>query len=262
MCRKLDYHYLPLPSIPNHLLASPKKCYNKKRIAQQYCALSETIMKALSLARPLLIMIIGLPGAGKSYFARHFSDTFGAPLVSADTMRFELFDTPQFTPNEYGLVKRLLGHQLGELVKTKTSILVDGICNNRQDRQSLEQFAAQHGYGTMLVWVQTDEPTAKTRATTRNSKRPGDEFNTKLTASQFAAHAKQLNPPVKNEDYVVISGKHTYSTQAKMVLRKLAAPRVEKADVAYQTETRHARAAAPAVAPSRTVQARRNVIIR
>jgi predicted kinase len=219
-------------------------------------------MKALSLARPLLIMIIGLPGAGKSYFARHFSDTFGAPLVSADAMRFELFDTPQFTANEYGLIKRLLGHQLNELVKTKTSILVDGICNNRQDRLALEQFATLHSYGTMLVWVQTDEPTAKARATTRNAKRPGDEFNSKINAAQFTEHTKQLNPPVKNEDYVVISGKHTYTTQAKMVLRKLAAPRVEKAEIAYQTETRQVRTTTPASTPSRTVQARRNVIIR
>jgi predicted kinase len=248
--------------MPNHLLATTKRCYNKKRIAQQYCAVSESIMKALSLARPLLIMIIGLPGAGKSYFARHFSDTFGAPLISADAMRFELFDTPQFNANEYGLIKRLLGHQLGELVKTKTSVLVDGICNDRKDRQALEQFAAQHGYGTMLVWVQTDEPTAKTRATSRNAKRPGDEFNSKISPVQFAAQTKQLNPPVKNEDYVVISGKHTYSTQAKMVLRKLAAPRVEKADVAYKAETRQVRAATPTATPSRTVQARRNVIIR
>lgn len=221
-------------------------------------------MKALSLARPLLIMIIGLPGAGKSYFARHFSDTFGAPLVSADTMRFELFDNPQYTANEHGLIKRILAHQLGELVKTKTSVLVDGICNTRQDRQSLEQFAVQHGYGTMLVWVQTDEPTAKTRATTRNAKRAGDEFNSKISATQFADHAKQLNPPVKNEDYVVISGKHTYTTQAKMVLRKLAAPRVEKVEAAYheRAEKRATRPVAPSVAPARAVQARRNVIIR
>jgi predicted kinase len=223
-------------------------------------------MKALSLARPLLILVIGLPGAGKSFFARHFSDTFGAPLVSADEMQFELFDPPKFSPMEHGLIKRLAERQLTQLTKTRSSIVVDGICNTRQERLQLEQFAAAHNYGTLVVWVQTDEPTAKNRSTTRNKKRAGDELNVKLTAEQYAAHAKRMAPPVKTEDYVVISGKHTYSTQAKMVLRKLAAPRVEKAEAAYHKETEQVRARTPSPAPRAatptTAQARRNVIIR
>lgn len=214
-------------------------------------------MKALSLARPLLILITGLPGAGKSYFARHFSETFGAPLASADTLRFELFDTPSFNQNEYGLIKRLLQRQLVELVKTKNTILVDGVCSSRQERLGLEQLAAQHGYGTLTVWVQTDEPTAKARSLQRNPKRPGDEFNTRLTPELYATLAKRFAQPTR-EDYIVISGKHTYTTQAKMVLRKLAAPRAEKADVAYQHETKQA----ARDTGGRTAQARRNVIIR
>src|SRR6185503_20293311 len=96
------------------------------------------------------------------------------------------FDPPKFTPNEYGLIKRLLERQIAQLVKTRTSILIDGICNTRQERQQLEQLAAKHGYGTMVVWVQTDEPTAKTRSTTRNKKRAGDELNVRLDTEQFS----------------------------------------------------------------------------
>jgi predicted kinase len=222
-------------------------------------------MKALSLARPLLILVIGLPGSGKSFFARHFSDTFGSPLVSADEMQFELFDPPKFSPMEYGLIKRLAERQLTQLTKTRTSIVVDGICNTRQERQQLEQFATAHNYGTLIVWVQTDEPTAKSRSTTRNKKRSGDELNVRLTQEQYATQAKRMSPPTKTEDYVVISGKHTYSTQAKMVLRKLAAPRAEKADAAYQKETEQVRARTPNPAPraaTPTTQPRRNVVIR
>lgn len=214
-------------------------------------------MKALSLSRPLIIMIIGLPGAGKSFFAGNFSSTFGAPLVSKDRLQFELFEKPSFSAQEIGLIKRIAELQLTELVKTRTSILVDGLCSSRKERQQFEQFAAAHDYGTLIVWVQTDEPTAKTRSLARTRKRAGDEYNPKLTAEQFAMLAKQLNTPVKQEDYVVISGKHTYTTQAKMVLRKLAAPRAQKADEApMRTEPRRTEPA-PSV-----VQARRNVIIR
>lgn len=171
-------------------------------------------------------------------------------------MRFELFDKPVFNQNEYGLIKRLLERQLAELVKTKNTILVDGICSTRQERQALEQFAAAHDYNTLVVWVQTDEPTAKARSLNRSPKRSGDEFNARLTAEQFSTLAARFSAPTR-EDYVVISGKHTYTTQARMVLRKLAAPRVEKAEAAYQQEAAQGR-----IARTPQPQGRRNVIIR
>jgi hypothetical protein len=96
----------------------------------------------------------------------------------------------------------------------------------------LAQFANNADYDTLTIWVQTDEPTAKKRATHRNAKRPGDELNTSLTTDQFAAYAKRIQTPQPRENYVVVSGKHTYATQARMVLRKLAAPRAIKADQA------------------------------
>lgn len=211
-------------------------------------------MKALSLSRPLLIMIIGLPGAGKSFFAGHFADTFGAPLVSADVLRHELFESPSFTMAEMGLIKRMAEIQLVELVKTRTTIVVDGLSNSRKERQQFEQFATAHRYGTLIVWVQTDEPTSKARSISRNTRPVDDKYSKKLTLEQFKQLAANLNTPVKQEDYVVISGKHTYTTQAKMVLRKLSAPHTQKAESAHQQRGVTAR---PQTPPNR-----RNVLIR
>lgn len=214
------------------------------------------IMKALSSSRPLLLLLVGLPGAGKSYFARQFSETFGAPLVASDSLRFELFETSHFTSQEQDLIKRLMERQLNELVKTKVSIIVDGICSTRQERLQLAQFAGHANYDTLTIWVQTDEPTAKKRATQRSPKRAGDELNTSLTADQFAEYAKRVQSPLPRENYVVISGKHTYTTQAKMVLRKLAAPRIIKADRAHKQETQEVRQASRV-----TSKSRRSVVI-
>lgn len=212
-------------------------------------------MKSLSSSQPLLILLVGLPGAGKSFFARQFSETFRAPLVSVDSLRFELFDEPKFTPQEQDLIKRLMERQLSELVKTRVSILVDGICSTKQERMQLARLATQANYDVFVVWVQTDEPTAKKRATTRNPKRAGDELNANLSQEQYTEQAKQVQSP-QRENYVVISGKHSYATQAKMVLRKLAAPRVEKAEKAHQQETKDVRAT-----PRPIPKARRNLVI-
>ncbi len=214
-------------------------------------------MKSLSCSRPLLILVIGLPGAGKSFFAKQFSETFSAPLVFVDKIRFEIFDSPKFSLQEYGLLKRLAEQQLTELVKTKSTIIIDGICNTQQDRSQLRQLAAHFGYDTLTVWVQTDEPTAKRRATARSQKRPGDEFNQSISPEIFASICKRFFAPIR-ENYVVISGKHTYGTQAKAVLKKLAEPRTKAADRAYAKESQQNRANAS----SRPMpKAKRNLII-
>lgn len=201
-------------------------------------------------------MIIGLPGAGKTYFARHFSETFNAPLVLVDKLACDIYGKSPMTPAEFKVAKTIAESQLAELIKTKTTFLVDGMCATRAERQQLERLATEKGYDCLLVWVQTDELTAKTRSTQRSSKRQGDEYNHSMSADQFAQLAKRFIAPTRSEEYVVISGKHPYSTQAKMVLRKLAAPRAQKANEAHQKEAVTLRPVA-----ART-PVRRNVIIR
>lgn len=208
-------------------------------------------------------MLVGLPGAGKSFFARQFSEMFGAPLVSTDRLRFELFPKPGFTTNEYELVRDLANIQITELLKTKTSIVIDGPCNAKTERQNLALLAKKAGYNCLTIWVQTDGPTAKFRATKRSPRRTDDKHSPSLTNEQFTSLAKLFTPPT-TEDYIVISGKHAYRTQATMVLRRLTAPRATEAENAYKRDVQEERRSAPIATkqPSREAhQPRRSVLI-
>ena len=182
-------------------------------------------MKSLSLARPLVIMIVGIPGAGKSFFARQFSDLFDAPIVSFDEIRHVLFSDPQFSRDEETLIAMVMRLQMKQLFKTHKTFLIDGGLNTRIARMAIEKLAKQYDYGTVTVWVQTDEDTSAYRSVRRSAKREGDKFNTSMSEQVFLNHAKRINPPESKEIHVVISGKHTFATQAKMVLRKIIVPR-------------------------------------
>jgi hypothetical protein len=70
-------------------------------------------------------------------------------------------------------------------------------------------------------------PTAKSRSLRRNPKRAGDELNTSMEEETFASYVKRFTAPFKGEDFVVISGKHTFATQARIVLKKIVSPRAE-----------------------------------
>ncbi|HSW80825.1 MAG TPA: AAA family ATPase [Candidatus Saccharimonas sp.] len=223
-------------------------------------------MKTLSLSRPLLLLLVGLPGAGKSFFGRQFSEMFGAPMISYNRIQFELFDKPELNNNEQDLIRRLANYQMDELVKTKRSFVIDGGTSSQAERLKLAQFAKKNGYDALIVWVQTDDATCRARATKRNPKRSEeDALTASISPQQWDATVKRFTPPTR-EPYMVISGKHAFSTQAKMVLRKLSTPHAAAAETAHHQQLPEDRQVAERpkpVAPQRpnATPVRRNVII-
>lgn len=106
---------------------------------------------------------------------------------------------------------------LAEYLKTKRTIVIEGQLDRRANRAELVKVLNKAGYKSLLVWVQTDANEAHRRATKKYPKGSGldsDEFNELL---------QQFQPPLPQEKPVVISGKHTYTTQVKIVLKQLAA---------------------------------------
>jgi len=166
-------------------------------------------MKSLSLSKPHVIIIVGIPGSGKTFFAEKFADTFNAPYVHYDKILTLVGDGAKAT--------ELTQLQLSELLKTKQSIVVDGMAHTRLQRVELAKSARVAGYETLLVWVQTDPATARARVTKDKNRTPED---TDKAEQSFA-------PPIAVEKPVVISGKHTYASQAKVVLKKLSSPRAQ-----------------------------------
>ncbi|HEV7952259.1 MAG TPA: ATP-binding protein [Candidatus Saccharimonadales bacterium] len=172
-------------------------------------------MKSLSLNRPHMIIMVGLPGSGKSFFAENFAQTFNAPFISLEKI------IPFTTNNSAALA--LMQHHTDEILKTNRSIIIEGGASTRVEREALVRKAKVAGYDTLIVWVQTDPATAKIRSV-RDSK---NKINRTLSADEYDRIVKRFTPPNNLEKPTVISGKHTYATQAKIVLKKLSAARAE-----------------------------------
>lgn len=176
-------------------------------------------MKPLSLSRPHLIIMVGIPGAGKSYFGERFGNTFKAPVINQGKLQKELFGEVRDAAQEVEITDKVARTMLDELVKTGATIVYDGPTDSRVSRQELVRFAHSVDYLPVMVWVQTDSSEAARRATNR---RKADGF---LTEQQFDTAVRQFTIPNQSERAVVISGKHTYPTQLKNVLTHLASTR-------------------------------------
>ena len=183
-----------------------------------------------AISKPIVVQVIGPAGAGKSFFARRFAKTFGAPIISRDHLRWTLFAHHTYNEDEESMISQIAEVMTDEIFKTKKLFILDGGYNRRPERNAIRDKAHKHGYQIFTILVQTDEPTAQHRAKHRGTS-ADDRYNQSLSSEQYALQLKTYQPPVVDKNTVVISGKHTYSTQARTVLKKLveiqAAPPIQ-----------------------------------
>lgn len=183
-------------------------------------------MKSLSLTTPRAIFLLGIPGAGKTFFAKRFSETFNAPFVETDGIRYAISSQPSFSALEQRGVERIAENQLKQLFKTHKTLLYEGELESRAARTRLAKLAREAGYEPMFVWVQTEDATARQRATRGVKSHDGTKAPI-ITEERYEQLKDKFTPPNESEKAVVISGKHTYASQAKIVLKRLAAARQE-----------------------------------
>lgn len=167
-------------------------------------------MKSLSLSQPHLLVMVGIPGSGKSLFAERFSATFTAPHVDYSLIL-------EIAGQNHDVSDAYAGYLLKELFKTSQTVIFDGPTATREERTALKDLAGASGYKCLFIWVQTDKETAKSRFMKAHH-----HHGRRLSDSHYDAALKNFIPPINKEHpTVVISGKHTYATQLKAVLKNL-----------------------------------------
>ncbi len=167
-------------------------------------------MKQPSSASPNAIVMVGLPGSGKSAFAEHFAETFESPIINTGALQQEL----RLDGTQADWLQAIV---LNEFLKTRRTVLVDAELNTKERRAEVLKTIIKAGYRPLLVWVQTDPVESRRRATKKYPIGSG------LTAHEFEAAFKNFEPPTVKEKPIVISGKHTFTTQLKIVLKQISA---------------------------------------
>lgn len=153
--------------------------------------------------------MVGIPGSGKSTFAERFADTFQAPILN----RIKLQKDLQLENEQADLLAEVI---LAEYIKTKKTIVIEGGADTKKERADLVKHLGAKGYQTLIVWVQTDTSESRRRASKPYPQGSG------IDPDDYDVIIKHFEAPTDQEKIVVISGKHTYATQLKVVLKQLA----------------------------------------
>lgn len=120
-----------------------------------------------------LIIVCGLPGVGKSTVASMITELTGGECLRTDDIRREVFDSPQYTPEESRVTYEALLDRAQALLQG-TDIVLDGTFSDTSKRESARRLADLTDAEHRFLRVHTDERVVKERISGRQAPRDAD----------------------------------------------------------------------------------------
>lgn len=167
--------------------------------------------------QPTLILLLGVPGAGKSTFAKQLAAQLNAPRISADTVRKNMFDNPREHMNGTDDLKvsNVMSYITHEILTAKQSVIYDGLIESYDKRQALYVLARGTEAKCLLIEVSvTEEVAMKRLAPPEITQEYIDSYKRML-----ADFMETYEPPRDTEVAVVIHGNAPFEKQLEAFMK-------------------------------------------
>jgi hypothetical protein len=213
--------------------------------------------------KPVFIMLYGYPGSGKTYFSRQLTDNFQVAHVQSDRIRHELFEEPRYDKQENSIVTHLMDYMTEEFLNAGISVIYDVNAIRYAQRRVLKEMARRAGAESLLVWVQIDVESSFTRVARRDRRRSDDRYAMTLDRTTFDSLINNMQNPQRDENNVVISGKHPFKAQLSGFMKKLRETGlINSEDASSKVIMPELVNLVPNAASGRVDYSRRNIVIR
>ena len=145
---------------------------------------------------PILFLIVGLPGAGKTQLAHRLAAEHRALRLTPDEWMIPLFGEPEGDGRRDVLEGRLLWLAF-EAATLGSSVVLDFGFWSRDERTAVRAIASEHGSATQVIYLPIDRETQIVRIAERLSRAPETTFP--MTAADLDAFASTFEGPTLDE---------------------------------------------------------------
>ena len=111
----------------------------------------------------MVIIVFGLPGAGKSFFAKALAEKVNGKHISSDQIRKRLFDKPSYSYNEKVVIYKQMFDLMCDYAYRKKHLILDGTFYSRNIRDQFIDKMKSYNLDLMFIEICADETTIKSR---------------------------------------------------------------------------------------------------
>ncbi|MCH7488898.1 MAG: ATP-binding protein [Chloroflexi bacterium] len=121
--------------------------------------------------RPALIILIGLPGSGKSHFARQLAKRHPAAILDSDALRGVLYKSPQHTDQENARLFPAIQLLTRRLLDRRVAVLLDATNLKEAHRKPSYRLAKEAGARLVIVRLRAPFAVMRERLARRDAAR-------------------------------------------------------------------------------------------
>ncbi|MBI2847193.1 MAG: ATP-binding protein [Chloroflexi bacterium] len=145
---------------------------DKERLKQSLSPIPE------AFAKPILVLVIGLPGTGKSFLSRRLAERFPFLILETDALRRVLVQQPQYSAEENARLFRACHAIIEELLERGIPIIFDATNLVEHHRERLYHIVEQNKGKLILIRVKASSETVRERLNKRLEKVTPEDHST------------------------------------------------------------------------------------
>ncbi len=108
----------------------------------------------------MVVVVMGLPGSGKSYFAERLADRIDADYINSDRLRKELFPKRTYSDSEKASVYKAMLIKMEAANAQEKNVVLDATFHKNKTR---ELFAKKRKNGVRFIEIWAEKPIIKER---------------------------------------------------------------------------------------------------
>jgi predicted kinase len=120
----------------------------------------------------MIIIVFGLPGSGKSFFASRLAERLGAVYLASDPLRKELFVQRTYKPEEKVMVYDFMQQQMVDAIKAGKDVVVDATFYHAALRRKFQHIVGIEGAQIDFIEIWAEEKLIRERV---SRKRPDSD---------------------------------------------------------------------------------------
>lgn len=141
------------------------------------------------------LILMGLPGVGKTHCARLLAERLGAAHVASDQLRSQLFVAPSYADAENAALFRIVDGLVERLLDEGHRVIVDATNLRSRGRASIEALARRRGVACAHVLVTSEEADVLARLAERRRARAAHDRSDADERVYAAMRDRGFEPP-------------------------------------------------------------------
>lgn len=175
-------------------------------------------------------MFLGVPGSGKSYFARNVANKINAVRINGDSMRLAMFGSLKEMDRIYQTKDRRvlneyvfngLDYVAEQILLRGQDVIYDAHQNRRSDRRTVEELAMRQGAIPIVVRINTPRDTAFERTQSREATVDQRRMTPDKARETIDRHLASSDKPDNSEHVIDIDGTRPFNEQFVVFESKL-----------------------------------------